>query len=344
MKKTLEQFAPNVQISTDTILKASEEEHYKNVLWTTEIKQELPIFLGNNDVSSTKPLTIMEIFEEAVNEDKENKCMYIEREGQWVNYSWNQFYKYSINFAKAVISIGVEAYHTVNILGMNAPEWHMSFIGGNYACVVPVGVYPTNNSETCCYIANHSDCGVLVVDSIEQYKKYEARLGEFKKLKAVVIWGTVSKEAIKQLINQYAPVYSWSDFLSIGSKATVDLELQNRVERQKPGNCCNVVYTSGTTGFPKAVLLSHDNMTFTGISFKQVVENIDKRRRLVSYLPLSHIAAQIFDIICKKNSLIIINFYYYLPLIISLHYQQKYCIFRKTRCSSRLITSNSSIC
>jgi len=167
MKKTLEQFAPNIQISTETILKTAEKDGYKDVLWTTDIHKELPIFLGKENESSSKPITVIDLFEEAVNQEKDNKAMYVERDGQWINFTWNQFHKYAVNFAKAVISIGVEAYQTVNILGFNSPEWFFAFIGGMYACVVPVGVYLTNNSESCRYIANHSECGVIVVDSIE---------------------------------------------------------------------------------------------------------------------------------------------------------------------------------
>jgi len=240
------------------------------------------------------------MFEETVQLEKDNKALFVERDGQWINFTWNQFRKFAISFAKAVISIGVESYQTVNILGFNSPEWFMAFIGGIYASVIPCGIYNTNNTETCVYIAHHSDCGVLVVDSIEQFKKYENHLGEFKKLKAIVIWGNVKPEEIKKLINQYVPVYSWYDFIGIGMKASVDIELANRLEKQKPGNCCDVVYTSGTTGFPKAVLLSHDNLTYTcKAGMRLLGDKFEERLRIVSYLPLSHIAGQIFDILSK---------------------------------------------
>lgn len=300
MKKSLEYFSPNVQISSETILKSAEANNYRNVLWTTEISQELPIFLGKNEINSSKPRTVMEAFEDAVNEEKENNALFIQRADKWVSYSWNQFHKYVLYFAKAAISIGVQPYQTVNILGANSPEWFFSFIGGMYACVIPVGVYLTNNTDSCMYICQHSECGILCVDSLQQFQKYEKHLGDMKTVKAIVIWGGVSKDTIKSLINQYIPIYSWEDFMEIGSKATVDIELSNRINMQKPGNCCNVVYTSGTTGNPKAVLLSHDNMTFTCLAGKTVFgDAIGTRKRIVSYLPLSHIAGQVFDIMSK---------------------------------------------
>lgn len=61
----------------------------------------------------------------------------------------------------------------------------------------------------------------------------------------------------------------------------------------KPGNCCTLVYTSGTTGPPKAVMLSHDNYTWTAKSCLQKFDlkpNAQQQERIISYLPLSHVA------------------------------------------------------
>lgn len=69
-----------------------------------------------------------------------------------------------------------------------------------------------------------------------------------------------------------------------------------------PNQICNFVYTSGTTGNPKAVMLTHDNMTYAvqvGLSdaILDYKDQLDGQERLVSYLPLSHVAAQYFDLI-----------------------------------------------
>ena len=87
----------------------------------------------------------------------------------------------------------------------------------------------------------------------------------------------------------------------MGKKATVDLELNNRIKMQKPGNCCNIVYTSGTTGFPKAVMLSHDNLTWSARSLQTSFGHvIGERHKMISFLPLSHIAGQMIDILSNN--------------------------------------------
>ncbi|CBZ50155.1 putative very long-chain acyl-CoA synthetase [Neospora caninum Liverpool] len=89
-------------------------------------------------------------------------------------------------------------------------------------------------------------------------------------------------------------VISFEDFVQLGS-AVNDVLLTARMETQKPGECCSLVYTSGTTGFPKGVMLSHDNFTWTAACSSHMMK-IDHTHRLVSFLPLSHVAAQLVDL------------------------------------------------
>ena len=69
----------------------------------------------------------------------------------------------------------------------------------------------------------------------------------------------------------------------------------------KPGNCCTFIYTSGTTGPPKAVMISHDSYTWTadaiGRSYQKVFESNRGKGRILSLLPLSHVASQLIDLV-----------------------------------------------
>jgi long-chain-fatty-acid--CoA ligase ACSBG len=306
MMDALDDFAPISNISTSTLLNSKVNENYKDVLWTTDIRRELPIFISKDYFGNLRPQTMMEIFEDAVKDNPKEEALFIERDGHWISWTWNHYHKEVRNFAKALINIGIEPYKTVNILGYNSPEWYAAFLGGMYACVIPSGVYLTNNSETCVYIAEHSECGCLVVDSIEQYKKYEKDLPKLKSLKAIVFYCNLTEDELKSMINSHVPIYLWEDFIELGRKVDNDLEFNNRIRMQKAGNCCNIVYTSGTTGQPKAVLLSHDNLTWVGRTMVTKYNDLlGQKNKVVSYLPLSHIAGQINDFVCK---IFLINF------------------------------------
>jgi len=84
------------------------------------------------------------------------------------------------------------------------------------------------------------------------------------------------------------------EFMSLGGGVS-DEVLDTRVAGMKPGNCSTLIYTSGTTGPPKAVMISHDNITWITKNVVDIIE-LNASDRLVSYLPLSHIAAQMIDI------------------------------------------------
>lgn len=94
-------------------------------------------------------------------------------------------------------------------------------------------------------------------------------------------------------------VRSWLDFIEFGNDVS-DSQLDERIKQMAPNKCSTLIYTSGTTGAPKAAMISQDSMTY-------LVRNIGNdqcklrfnQERFVSYLPLSHIAAQSVDIYCS---------------------------------------------
>merc|ERR1719464_1797688 len=94
----------------------------------------------------------------------------------------------------------------------------------------------------------------------------------------------------------------WKDALSLGSNQS-DTELDARMAGTKPGHCAALIYTSGTTGDPKAVMISHDNITYVantifGLLGKSCgVAATSDEERVLSYLPLSHIAGLAVDVV-----------------------------------------------
>jgi len=210
----------------------------------------------------------------------------VKRNGVWVTWTYTQYLQDIRSAAKAFISLGLEQHHAVNILGFNAPEWHISNIASVVAGGLATGIYTTNSPDAVRYVAQHSRANIMVLEDEEQYEKIRGVQDKLEHLKHIIQYsGTPSVPGI----------LSWSEVISLG-QSLPDSLLQERLEKQAVNQACMLVYTSGTTGNPKGVMISQDNLTWTTSISKEVYNwDMDKEWG-VSYLPLSHVAAQIIDI------------------------------------------------
>lgn len=161
---------------------------------------------------------------------------------------------------------------------------------------IAAGIYTTNLPEACHYISEHSKAEVVVVENNKQLAKYAQMGSKLPHLKAIVVWEEQPDPSLSERTGK--PVYYWSDFIKLG-KDVADSVLEQRSQVIRPGHCASLIYTSGTTGPPKAVMISHDNVTWTAANICEGdYMDLNHQDRVVSYLPLSHIAAQLIDIFC----------------------------------------------
>lgn len=270
----------------------------KNFDWTTDSTIELPIKLKKYGAGSEIPFTLIEAFENIIQKIPNNPGLRVKREEKWVTWNFLEYYESCCNFAKGLISIGMTQYSCVNIIGFNAPEWHITFYGSIFGNYLPVGIYTTNNADGCKYISNHCEAELIVVENKIQLAKYLKIMKDLPKIRYILIYNDKIPDDIP---NEFKDkILLFNDFLEMGKKFNPTNEkdfLTTRMKAQKPGNCCTLIYTSGTTGPPKGVMISHDNYTWTSSISKKKIKTEFGKERLLSFLPLSHVASQIIDIV-----------------------------------------------
>jgi long-subunit acyl-CoA synthetase (AMP-forming) len=225
--------------------------------------------------------TVMDALEGAAHQFGGRPALGHKENGTWRTIAWSEYRRVVRRFAKALIHLEVPSQSGVSIIGFNRPEWFIADIGAIYAGVVPAGIYTTNSPEQCQYIAEHSESQVVVVENAEQLDKFIQVRAQLPAVKAFVLMEGKSDED---------GVYTWDAFLALGDDVD-EAALEERIAAQSADDLCTLIYTSGTTGNPKAVMITHDNLTFIA---QAMVDQIDQEPddALITYLPLSHIAEQ----------------------------------------------------
>ncbi len=217
-----------------------------------------------------------------------NEPAYWVKQGSgWVQTSWSTYGEEVSTAARALITMGIGPGDFVCILGFNRPEWVITDLATMAAGAVPAGIYTTCSAPEVAYITQHCKAKVIVLEDKGQWDKINAERANLPDLKHVIMMK--GADAIDDAL-----VMTWEDFLAKAADTEASV-VDERLAALKPDDLATLIYTSGTTGPPKAVMLSQDNLAWTA---SQAIALLDVGPSDVSlsYLPLSHIAEQMFSV------------------------------------------------
>jgi long-chain acyl-CoA synthetase len=212
---------------------------------------------------------------------------FTKQNGVWRGASWSDYAADVRRATKAMIALGFQKGQSVALLGFNRPEWVTFNVASMAAGGAPAGIYTTCSAVEVQYIVSHCEAPLVLVENIEQWKKIDAQREKLPALRHVVMMK--GAPTIDDPL-----VLSWEAFMQKGSEVS-DEEFWKRLDALEPGGLATLIYTSGTTGPPKGVMLSHRNLTWTA-DVSRDLARLTSRDTNLSYLPLSHIAEQMFTL------------------------------------------------
>lgn len=210
---------------------------------------------------------------------------FVREAGGWKSTSWNDYADQVDAAARALLALGVQRGDVVCVLGFNRPEWVIMDMAAMMVGAVPAGIYWTSPPNEVEYVLNHSRSPVLLVDSDERHQQVAALRGRLPHLRQIVrMKGATS----------LGDALSWEAFMALG-EARLQTLVERRLHELQPGDSGTCIYTSGTTGPAKAVMLSHANLAWSATALGQSLTATAKER-VISYLPLAHVAEQMVSI------------------------------------------------
>jgi long-chain acyl-CoA synthetase len=200
----------------------------------------------------------------------------------WSTISWAETWEQTQRVAAALIDLGVETGDAVAIMANNRTAHTLADYGAMAAAAVPMSIYNTLAQDQVAFIAGEARPVVVVLEDHDRYQRWEKALDEVDSIRHVVMFADADRV-------DDARVMTWADFLAHGSDTS---GIEARMDRITPDLPATFLYTSGTTGNPKGVVLTHHNVMYESVSTMDAAGLLGQQRT-ISYLPLAHIAERV---------------------------------------------------
>ena len=192
---------------------------------------------------------------------------------QWCSLNWLEYADRVARVAAGFQSLGIVPGDRIVMMIRNVPEFHVLDAAAYFCGATPISIYNSSSAEQIRYLTNHSRAVIGVVED-------EGFLGRFTEVRADI-----------PALREVGVVRGTADFNYDELLSHAPIDLESAAAAVDPGQLATVIYTSGTTGPPKGVMLTHGHMAWTVESLFRAIDRDDLAgRRLISYLPMAHIA------------------------------------------------------
>lgn len=241
---------------------------------------------------STSPLSTL-IHDQAKKYGERTAMMYRDyKENVWKNISWNEFSRRVRQASNALLKMGVKVQENIAVFSQNMPECLMTDFGAYGIRAVTIPFYATSSEMQVKYMV--SDASIRYIFVGEQYQ-YDTALRVQQLAPQVEKLILMSKDIERDERDQTSITYE--DFLALGEGLPFDEEVEKRSSELQIDDLANILYTSGTTGLSKGVMLTH-RMYNAAIRGHNGAINLSDTDVIMNFLPFTHVFERGWTYLC----------------------------------------------
>lgn len=219
---------------------------------------------------------VFEIIPQLLEKYNKSNALAAKENGKWVTYSTQQFAD-NVNFLSyGLLGLGIEKEEKIAIISNNRPEWNFADFACQQAGAVSVPIYPTISESDLNFILNDAKVKYIFVSSADLYTKVKKIAANAPSVKTIYTF------------NKVDGAIHWTELLEAGKKNPKEKEVESIKNSIKPNDLLTILYTSGTTGNPKGVMLSHNNLLSNSFA-TQTLCPFQSNWKALSFLPLNHV-------------------------------------------------------
>ena len=225
-------------------------------------------------------------------------------DSEWKRASWRDFSRKVRHVSNALLNVGVKVQENVGVFSQNSVQYLYTDFGLYGIRAVSVPFYATSSELQIQYIINDARIRVVFVGEQEQYDKVQRVMARCHTLERVIIYD----RRVTKTPADNSSIY-FDEFLTLGENSPRQSEVAQLYAEAKDDDLCNILYTSGTTGESKGVMLTYGQYA-AALTANDKVIPVGENDRIMDFLPFTHIFERGWLFLCiSEGAEIIVNTY-----------------------------------
>ena len=220
----------------------------------------------------------------------------------WKKISYNRFSQLVKQASNALLNLGAKPHDKIAVFSQNCLQYLVTDFGAYGVKLVSIPFYATASEQQIQYMINDAQVRFIFVGEQEQYDKAHRIFALCNTLERIIVFD----RSVRISTHDPAALY-FDDFLKHGEKLPRQSEVEQLYKEASMDDLCNILYTSGTTGDSKGVMLTYGQYD-AALAANDAVVNVGENDRIIQFLPVTHIFERGFSYLgFSEGAHIIIN-------------------------------------